>query len=79
MTDVTVGTRKEITGNLGVEVLNCTFTDGNTFTSRFGTIVAVMIQSRSRDGAYASVSGRTVTLNCASASGDTGDIIIYGY
>ena len=79
MTAVTETGRKEITGNLCMEVVKCTFTDGYTFTSKFGTVVAAFAQSRSRTGTYCGISGSTVTLNCASASGDVGDIFVIGY
>jgi len=78
MTAVTVTKRKEITGLMCMEIVQGTFSDGYTFASKFGTINAVSVQSRSRAGAYASVSGGTITLNCASASGDTFDLIIIG-
>ena len=78
MTAVTVTNRKEITGNMCMEILSGTFSDGYTYDSKFNTIIAVSVQSRSRAGAYASVSGKTITLNCSSASGDTFDLIIIG-
>jgi hypothetical protein len=79
MTAVTVVSRKEVTGNMCFEVISGTFTNGYTYSSKYGTIVSVFIQSRSRAGAYASVSGSTITLNCASASGDTFDMLVIGY
>lgn len=78
MTSVTITDRKEITGLMFMEVVKGTFSDGYTHVSKFPNIIAVSVQSRSRAGAYASVSGSTITLNCASASGDTFDLIIIG-
>lgn len=77
-TAVTVTSRKEITGERCQEILSGTFSDGYVFVSKFSSIVAVSVQSRARAGAYASVSGNTITLHCASASGDTFDLIVYG-
>lgn len=78
MTAITVTERKEITGNLGMEIVKGTFTDGYTFDSRFGVVIAAFAQSRSRTGAYCTVSGRTVTVVCASASGDVLDLMVIG-
>ena len=79
MTAVTIVERKEVTGVLCMEVVKCTATDGYTFASRFGTIVSAHANSQSRAGSYCSWSGSTVTYHCASASGDTVDIVVVGY
>jgi len=80
MTAVTaVTSTKEISGVSGLEIAQGTFTNGQTYTSKFKTIDAVFLQSRARTGAYASVSGSIVTLHCGSASGDTFDLIIVGH
>jgi hypothetical protein len=79
MTEVTVTGKKEITGLMCMEIVKGTFSDGYTYTSKFGTIDCVQVQSRSRAGAYATVSGGVVTLVCSSASGDTFDLVIFGH
>ena len=79
MTAVTVVERKEVQGNLGMEVVKCTATDGYTFKSRFGTVIAAFGNSQSRAGSYCSWSGGTVTYNCASASVDSVCLFIIGY
>jgi len=78
MTAVTV-LKRRMTGNLSMEVVNCTATDGYTFASRFGTIVAAFGNSQSRTGSYCSWSGGTVTYHCTSASGDNVCLYIIGY
>lgn len=78
MTGVTVVDRIEAGGNLGMEIVQCTFTDGYTYASKFGTVVGVVANGSARVGTWASWSGRTVTLHCTSASGDTGTIVIFG-
>lgn len=67
-----------VTGNVGMEVGHCTATDGETYTSRFSVIDSVFVNSRSRTGAWASVSSGQVTINCTSASDDIVDFIICG-
>ena len=79
MTAVTITGKKEITGVSCMEVVSGTFSDGYTYVSKFGTIDNVQVQSRSRTGAYATVSGSTITLVCASASGDTFDLLVFGH
>ena len=79
MTAVTVTAKKEVTGMLAMEVVKCTATDAYTYTSKFGTIVACFVNDRSRTGAWLSVSGNVVTVNCSSASGDVVDLLIFGY
>lgn len=78
MTAVTVTSRKEITTVPGLEIVSGTFTDGYTYSSKLSNITSVVAQSRDRAGCFASVSGRTITLNCSSASGDTFDLWVFG-
>ena len=67
-----------ITGNAGHEVLNGTGSDGATYATRFSTIVKVSVNNRTRTGAWASVSGGTVTVHCTSASSEVFDLDIWG-
>lgn len=80
MTEVTaVVDRKEITGVQGMEIVNVTFTDGQTYTSKFGKVYAAFINNKSRSGAYISdITGGVVTLACSSASGDSANLLIIG-
>jgi len=72
-------TRKELTGIFGLEVVKGTVTTtGDTFTSKFGTIIGVQISDRTTTGgARVSTSGSTVTITCT--SGDVIDLWIMGY
>ena len=79
MVEVTVVARKEVTGVLALEVVNCTATDAYTYKSKFGTIVGAWANSQSRVGSWCSWSGSTVTYHCTSASGDNVCIVIVGY
>ena len=79
MTAVTVVEKKELTGLLHKEIINCTATDGYTYLSKFGTILSAIANSQSRAGSYCSWSGSTVTYHCSSASGDNVCIEITGY
>ena len=71
-------TRKEITGNLGQEIVRGTVTtSGDTFASRFGTIQQVFIHDETTlGGARATFSGSTVTITCTAA--DVVDLMIVG-
>jgi hypothetical protein len=63
------------------ECVQLTVTDGYTYTSKkLGHIVGGCVGSRSRAGAYiSSISGTVVTIACSSASGDTMDLILWGF
>ena len=70
MTEVTVGSRKVITTNLGCEVMYLsTVADGYTYTSRFGSAKAAFFQPKETISSAepasvgCSISGGTVTLS----------------
>jgi len=70
---------KRVTGNLGIEVIQCVGTAGETYVSRFGTIIGAWANSTARTGMYCSWSGGTVTIQGTNVSDDTVCIIIVGY
>jgi len=75
---IVVTSRREATGVRRFEILHGTFTDGDTYIGKFKTIDAVILNCRTIAGAYASVSGATITLNCSTASGAEFDLFIIG-
>ena len=72
-------TKKELTGNLGLEIVTGTVTTtGDTYVSKFGTIVSVVAHDRTTVGVVkCAVSGGTLTITCT--SGDVVDLWITGY
>jgi len=71
-------TRKELTGNLGFEIVRCQATGAtSTFVSKFGTIVICSVADETDYDCTWSVSGRTITVTCT--NDDYLNIIVVGY
>ena len=70
---------KSVTGNLGMEIVKLELSNGETYLSKFGTVLGAWANSESRAEAYCSVSGSTVTVNCTSASDDVVHLFVVGY
>ena len=72
------GVTTKLSGNIGFEIIECTATDGETYDSKFATVIGSWGNSQSRTGSYCSWSGRRVTYHCTSASDDDVSIFIVG-
>jgi len=72
-------TRVGYTGNIGMEVVRGTVTTtGDTYSSRFNNITAVLIHDETTTGgAKATFSGKTVTITATGA--DVVTLMIFGY
>ena len=71
--------KKELTGVLSMEIVKLELTDGETYLSKFGTIVGAWANSESRAGSYCTASASTVTVHCSSASDDVVHLMVVGY
>ena len=70
--------RKEIQGNLGMEIVRCRATGAtSTFVSRFGTIVSVQVTDETDYDCLTSWSGSTITITCT--NDDYLNLLIIGY
>jgi hypothetical protein len=78
LASVTVNNREKSVGNPDIELANVTAAaDGDTFTSKFGTVLAAFSNDQTtKGGSSCTVSGRTVTIACT--AGNTLDLIIIG-
>lgn len=80
MTAATVTKRFE-TQSPGIEVVQLTLTDGETYVSRkFGTILAAVVSGNEDNDAHINVtfSGQTATVNYASMSDELVTLVLYG-
>jgi len=70
-------TRKEITGNLGMEVVRCQATGAtSTFVSKFGTIFSVQCTDETDYDCLVSWSGSEITITCTDK--DYLNLVIFG-
>ena len=80
MTAATVTKRLDI-HSPGIEVVQLTLTDGETYSSqKFGTILAAVASGNEDNDAHINVtfSGRTATVNYAAQTDEKVTLVLYG-